>query len=639
VFSLRFSEFEEMSSSHSLCPLTPRDLPLFTLPNDIIFLILEYLTLMDLFYLQKYVSTIPNYSSTPGDNPNWNLVQLFNFCNGYVFYKFPLNPGILKWLHEISVKITKIQFHGYNEQSYEYVKRYKHSILEMDFSNCTLNNTSLNQIGRCSSLTSLRLASCLKINDNGLRKFLKSNPLLEKLDLCKTPNLSSTVILQFGPYGQQLTQLDVSMNPWFDRLCLVSLAELPRLKSVNISYTTIGIQSIIEFLKAKPNLQSIGYRVNTTTLNHEDKSLLMQVALRSTRSNDIESQMLGLENIRNLLNDAPSDEKCWFQMLSIDLLSKLMNIFKQYPRNFESYGRLVFELSHKASSEELIPVISFLLTQLQREVDVDFLLHVTYTLLDFIDASTSEDHIARAIRALNVAGPILSALSQANTYEDWFHDLTNENFIENCYMMLTSLFHPTYSLILVDSSLISSWVKFLHEVAQDNIRMEYIGPILSNIITSSSNLKLIIEFGLVSAVVSRLPSQLGDDDFIQWILDVTNHAMIVRGKDQRDETTMLLDSLVELGILNYLIRSSTMKVLESGEEVVCNGWSLQSVMNCLKMIIRFDRKYRSQVNETALMKHFLSLYEEGSEGVDSQISQRAVENDCLIKKRRKSNDR
>jgi hypothetical protein len=623
-------------------PIIPYTLPLFTLPNDILILILEYLTLMDLYRLQESVATFDTTSSSllPSNSQNSNLIQLFNHCGGYLFHKFILNPRILKWLQDISVMVTKIHFHRYHEQSYEYLKSYKRFIKEMDFNTCYLTNTSLNQIGKCPALTSLSLVSCLKINDKGLRKFLKSNPQLEILNLCQTTNLSSSIILQLVSSGQQLIQLDVSKNAWFDRECLLSLVELPRLKSVNLSHTPIRMESIIEFLKAKPNLESIGYQANTSTLNSEDKSFLMQIALRSTKCNNIESQILGLENIRNILNDAPSEDISCYQMLSGDLLPKLMNIFKERPRHFENYGKLVFELSHKISSKELIPVISFLLRQLQSEDDVDFLLHVSYTLLDFIDASSHENHIAQAIGEVNIAASILFALSAANTYEDWFHDLTNENFIENCYMMLTSLFHPTCSLIPMNTSLISSWVSFFNEVAQENIRMVYIGPILSTIITHSKNLKLIIDLGLISSLSFRIPSELCDDDFIQWILNITYHTITVRAVDQRDEAILFLDSLVELGILTYLLRSSTMKVLESGlEEVWWSGWSLESVVNCIKMIIRFDQKYRSQLNESPLMKHFLSLYEQGSEEIAPSVGSQVENCDSGDKKRKKARDR
>jgi hypothetical protein len=303
-----------VSVSHLLLTRYPSSaiVSLLNLPNDLILLILEHFSLDELFFFQQYAFFLSpsqqqsSSSASPSqDRIRSNLLQLFNHCDGHLFHRFELTPRYLNWLRRIGIRIARIKFQDFDEESLEYLKAHKTSLKDLDFSSSSkLLNKHLNQIGSCPCLTSLSLAHCAKITDPNLLKFLKSNPQLERLNLSSTSQLTEQIIGRLGDCCQNLQQLVVSRNSWFDRNSLMLLVEpLSRLKSLDISHSPIPPPSIIDFLKAKPGILSIAYDVIPLTANLDGRHLLMKLALRSIMSSDIESQKIGFNNLHLLLQE------------------------------------------------------------------------------------------------------------------------------------------------------------------------------------------------------------------------------------------------------------------------------------------------------------------------------------------------
>jgi hypothetical protein len=291
----------------SLCFPTPT---LLNLPNDLLMLILEYFSPIDLFHFYKFVeldSLRHSSSSTPLTSSSQtvirNLVQIFNHNSGFLFHRFALDPPTLQWLRKISVRVTKLRFKNYDEKSLQYVRLYKQSIQEMDFHlSPELNMTSFNQLGSCPSLTSVSLENCSKIHYLSLERFLKSNPRLESLNLRAARLFTSKVLPVLTACGRNLRYLNMSEQHWFDDNCFRSITKsLPRLKSINISETSVRMKSVVEFLKTKPSVQSIGYSGARTDLEQEDITFLMQFALQGVMSDDLVSLHLGLDNLNKFL--------------------------------------------------------------------------------------------------------------------------------------------------------------------------------------------------------------------------------------------------------------------------------------------------------------------------------------------------
>jgi hypothetical protein len=279
----------------------------FSLPNDILILILEYFTLNDLINLQKLVQQCQTSSSTSTSyhsflnipNPYSNLLHLLKHCDGHLFHKLALDPETLNLLLRLDVCVTKLRFLDYNEDSSRYLIQYKESIQEIDFRlSSELTDYPFDQLGPCPSLTSLKLASCAEIFDFTLEEFLVLNPQIQSLNISSMPYLDIGII---EGLHENLRHLDVSGNDWFDHDCLQALISLPRLKSLNVSETSIRINSVVEFLKLKPSLFSVGYSADLPDLSEEVKGFLMEVALRALKSDDLLCFNLGLENIHAFL--------------------------------------------------------------------------------------------------------------------------------------------------------------------------------------------------------------------------------------------------------------------------------------------------------------------------------------------------
>jgi hypothetical protein len=299
--------FSSNSSTQSeINPLRNQAAPyLFSLPNDVLILILEYFSINELIDFEKMVknschntnsSQLPVTSQT---DPYSNLLQLFSYCDGHLFHKLVLGPKSLQWLLQLGIRVTKLQFLKFNETSSRYVINYKLSIKEMDFgSNPEMKKKYIDELGHCPSLTSLSLASCSDIYFGDLQFFLNSNPQLRSLNISSIDETNDTLC----EFPQNLEYLDVSENPWFDQDCLDDLVEsLPRLKSINISETSVWIDSVVEFLKMKPSVTSIGYSGSLKDVNEEDQGLLMDVTVRSLMSDDTACLNLGFQNTINAL--------------------------------------------------------------------------------------------------------------------------------------------------------------------------------------------------------------------------------------------------------------------------------------------------------------------------------------------------
>jgi hypothetical protein len=303
-------------------PSTPI-VPLLNLPTDLIPQILAHLSLDELFIFLRSAFSISRSQhklsvSSPSSsslNPIISisaLLQVFHQHGDQLFHRFQLSSRYLDRLRKISVRVTSVQLRDFDGESLRYLEAHKDSVKELDFSSShNFTDQHLTQIGRCPCLTSLSLAHCAKITDSGLLVFLESNPQLMRLNLSSTLQLTQQIIGHLGACCPNLQHLDVSRNSWFGQSSLMLLVDsLPELKSLNISHSSIPTPSMIEFLQAKPMLQSIGYdgitlpRARALSMTVDDdggRDLLVQLALRSVTYGDIESQKLGFSNLHLLL--------------------------------------------------------------------------------------------------------------------------------------------------------------------------------------------------------------------------------------------------------------------------------------------------------------------------------------------------
>jgi hypothetical protein len=194
---------------------SPRPLSLFSLPNELLFLILEHLSLSDLYRFYNFVelsspNDIPASSLHPTD-PRSVLLELFRHRGGFLFHRCVWYPSALQWLQEISVLVSKLILKNYNDQSHQYLMEHKEFVEELDFHlSPKLLNKHLKELDRCPALTSLSLANCAKINDSTLQQFLKLNPQLERLNISATPKIGSGILPAPHSYGQNIRYLDVS---------------------------------------------------------------------------------------------------------------------------------------------------------------------------------------------------------------------------------------------------------------------------------------------------------------------------------------------------------------------------------------------------------------------------------------------
>jgi hypothetical protein len=140
------------------------ELSLFCLPNDVLILILEHLSLLDLSCFLKSVRQFKTCSgdSTSSLRPDLNLLQLFNHCGGHLFHRFEFNPKNLTWLHRNHLRVTKLKLQSYDNESARYVLHIKDNVQELDFHRSTQLLTSHNDESKLLGLGNIEVL--LRVN-------------------------------------------------------------------------------------------------------------------------------------------------------------------------------------------------------------------------------------------------------------------------------------------------------------------------------------------------------------------------------------------------------------------------------------------------------------------------------------------
>jgi hypothetical protein len=374
---------------------------------------------------------------------------------------------------------------------------------------------------------------------------------------------------------------------------------------------------------------------------------------------------------------ADHDDYC-AHFLSANLLSIFIDSLKSDPSLFPTYKVLCRKLSLKASSNQLIPFLCFLSTQLPNEVsflnddpddyddrddDDDYSCHNPYHrhhshrhhysddedyhsdfdfysedncwdcesrrekvpesplsefLVDIIVDNCSVGTLVHLVTSSNLVHEILFALAT---------NQGNKRYLGNLSKVLSHLFLRDPPLIPVNDALLSSWKHFLTQIYPDKLKMFDIGPILLKIITTSPDLNSIVESGLLSAMFSRMAPQC-HDDFIGWLLDLLDLALCQIpgiGQERREEVVLLLDHLVDLGMLSSLFDSLILKNLDNrnvpGLSVTHSrrSRSEQDVLRGLRMVIGFDQRYESQLRRAPLMTLMQSVFEEGGGSDNDEV--------------------
>jgi hypothetical protein len=351
------------------------------------------------------------------------------------------------------------------------------------------------------------------------------------------------------------------------------------------------------------------------------------------------------------------DDYC-HQLLAANFLSILSSQLKKDPDLFVTREAIYRRLSSKASPEQLIPLLSFLLRQLPIEAsfdryDVDDYdtdddddplydnfyyrrrcakepLTVSFFLCDLIVKCSATD-LTYFVTTLDLVNQILSAFSRNSIYH---------TSLDNFHKLLSHLFLRDSPLISVDTNLLSSWRQFLIHVSLSDLKMSHIGPILLKLITNCSDLNSIIESDLFSSLLSRMANRFRDEDFVGWLLDLIDLTVSVIGKERKDEASLFLNHLVEFGILTLLVNSLSSEYLKSLDQrsSVYPSYlsrdpkprviSPQDVAKRLRMITEFEKRYESQFKNSPLMSLFQSVLvgkedggeEEGKEEEGSQLN-------------------
>jgi hypothetical protein len=256
-------------------------------------------------FVQLYSLGQISSSLTPSTEPRSIFLQLFRHRGGFLFHRFILTPSTVQWLQDASVLVSKLILKNYNDQSHQYLMEHKDFVEELDFHHSPgLLDKHLKELDRCPALTSLSLANCAKISDSTLQQFLKSNPQLERLNISDTREITRGIMPALQLSGQNIQYLDVSRHEWFNSDCLrLLVTSWPRLKSINFSRTYVEMKTVVELLKMKPEIQSIGYSMAPIYEKQATQTFLLEFALRSLMSDDLVSQNMGLDNLREFMTE------------------------------------------------------------------------------------------------------------------------------------------------------------------------------------------------------------------------------------------------------------------------------------------------------------------------------------------------
>lgn len=322
-------------------------------------------------------------------------------------------------------------------------------------------------------------------------------------------------------------------------------------------------------------------------------------------------------------NLAEVDEYCSLILSSsrADLLSEMVKI----PCSAQLLGRL----SRQAFPDQLIPVYSFILTQVLIEMasvnhlvefpgsyseyedhrfrtydsdedDDDRRIYPSHMLLCMFEEATPPTEV---LESVSLVSRLLSAMSAKQI---------NRNCLERCFATLSFLFVRDTAIVVVNGPLLSTSHEFLTQAPPANKKKSIIGSIIVKIITQFSDLRLVIASGLISSFFSLMESRTRDGQFIEYFLDMVNHAVNARSKICREEAVTFLDHLVDLRMLSSLVCSATSKepktllVSDTGLSqlfATVRKDRLRELTQGLKMIVAFDHNYES------LLKDFIANLE------------------------------
>jgi hypothetical protein len=275
------------------------------LPIDLLRVILQYLTM-------KEIGTFDLSMTNSSLRPSY-LIAMAGMDLAEVSFAPRLSSNHLNWLILREISASSLQLQNLKNQELKLISNCRQTLKVLSICSYYLIDFELSQIEPCPSLTSLSMARCHRLTDDGLRNILQKVPKIQTLDLSGTFGLTPECILFLVTNCSSIQHLDVSYNLWFDNasLDLLSRGTLD-LKSINFLGTSAS-QSLSPFLDAYPNIRSIKL---SGFLSIENRLLVLRrVSHRSLMSSDPELQHLGLKSFDESfefysVSDGISEEIC-----------------------------------------------------------------------------------------------------------------------------------------------------------------------------------------------------------------------------------------------------------------------------------------------------------------------------------------
>jgi hypothetical protein len=333
----------------------------------------------------------------------------------------------------------------------------------------------------------------------------------------------------------------------------------------------------------------------------------------------------------SLLTDLSNTQQYTSLMLSCGLLIRYLRVCKIYPLFHNKCEDLYWNLSLLATVNQRTSTLSFLLKEIQLGVDLSphllddwygasderRLLYPFYPFLDLILKASDRD-ISLILQSLRIFPATLSAICKAN------YRGNDQDAIECYYSIFEDLLCRDSQVLLIDDRILSSWKLFLLEVPEKNKIMRYVCPNLVETIIQCPDIQTILEVEVISTFFSSVKNPLRDEDFLQFLLDLIEDTVNVRVLQGKENAILLMDHLVELGILSFLVNAMNLKYSDSLGYVSPSQRSTLSSQDTtpliepealakgLKMILGLDPKYESQLRKTSLMTLVFSVFEEGS---------------------------
>jgi hypothetical protein len=330
-----------------------------------------------------------------------------------------------------------------------------------------------------------------------------------------------------------------------------------------------------------------------------------------------------------------------FQLLSLHLLLNLTKSFETHPDFKDKCDGLFSKLLRQASTEQLIPVFSYLIPKFHDETsssqpasfsepksdygdDYQYYspeyycyygdgLFPTTLILEIMENIGSSVTLAETRASVDFVDIILFAMAGEQIHP---------TCLQRCYKILSSIFLNS-QVIKPDGQVLNSWRLFLDEAPQQNIKMSNICPLLLEIITRCDDLNSLIKSGLISSMF-RVSGRWRNEEFVDWVLNLitssTGKRRAVIGRDVAPQ--ILLAHLVDLGALSLLADSFAVKFSEtyhsslSTSAVVSAQNRLKKLSDGLHMIVEVDEKYEARFKMTRLMKRLLPQDEESEYDLD-----------------------